>query len=414
MLRAAPERRLEIGSETNAQDNIIVRALNQSASIGNETSLAHHAIVRDSTISDFAFVGFDAEVVNSTVERGALISAKALIQDVTLPENALVPPGAQITTQEQADALESVTEENDEFKREVLDVNVEFAENYITLFEEEGYDAVIGVGPNPVTSFNSERVEPQIGDTEVGEFVRIIGDVSIGSGSEVGERAAIHADEGSPINIGSGAKIEERVTFHALKGTRIDVGDDLTVGDDSTIHGPIEIGNNLTVGDDSVVFRVRVGNNVTVGDDVVIQGSANEDGELELEIPDGATIPDGSVVTSQEELDDIIGQQGRQQGQGKEKENGEERNTATVMLGPPFLAFPRCSRGHNVPLKYARSRGGLKDEDSSDVGHPRGVGPLQARAPLVGDRGDEFIGARPRSCRWGPDDGGLPVGVRGG
>ena len=102
VLRAAPERRLEIGSETNAQDNIIVRALNQSASIGNETSLAHHAIVRDSTISDFAFVGFDAEVVNSTVERGALISAKALIQDVTLPENALVPPGGQITTQEQA------------------------------------------------------------------------------------------------------------------------------------------------------------------------------------------------------------------------------------------------------------------------------------------------------------------------
>ena len=206
MLRAAPERRLEIGSETNAQDNIIVRALNQSASIGNETSLAHHAIVRDSTISDFAFVGFDAEVVNSTVERGALISAKALIQDVTLPENALVPPGAQITTQEQADALESVTEENDEFKREVLDVNAEFAESYITLFEEEGYDAVIGIGPNPVTSFNSERVEPQIGDTEVGEFVRIIGDVSIGSGSEVGERAAIRADEGSPIIIGSGAR----------------------------------------------------------------------------------------------------------------------------------------------------------------------------------------------------------------
>ena len=83
---------------------------------------------------------------------------------------------------------------------------------------------MIGVGLNPVTSFNSERVEPQIDDTEVGEFVRIIGNVSIGSGSEVGERAAIRADEGSPIIIGSGAKIEERVTFHALKGTRVDVG----------------------------------------------------------------------------------------------------------------------------------------------------------------------------------------------
>ena len=323
VLRAAPEQRLEIGSESNAQDNIIIRALEQSASIGNQTSLAHHAIIRDSTVSDFAFVGFDAEVVNSTVERGALISAKALIQDVTLPENALVPPGAQITTQQQADALESVTEANDEFKREVLDVNAEFAENYITLFQEEGYDAVIGVGPNPVTSFNSERVEPRIGDTEVGEFARIVGDVRMGSGSQVGERAAIRADEGSPIIIGSRANIEERATFHALRGTRIDVGDNLTVGDDSTIHGPIEIGNNLTVGDDSVVFRVRVGDNVTVGNDVVIQGPAAEDGALELEIPDGTSIPDGSVVTSQEELDAIVGQQG--QGQGKEKGKEKEK-----------------------------------------------------------------------------------------
>ena len=199
----------------------------------------------------------------------------------------------------------------------MLDVNAEFAENYTTLFEEEGYDAVIGVGPSPVTSFNSERVEPQTGDTEVGEFARIVEDVKIGSGSELVERAAIHADEGSPIIIGSRANIEERVTFHALKGTRIDVGDNLTIGDDSAIHGPIGIGNNLIVGDDSVVFRVRVSNNVTVGDDVVIQGPANEDGELELEIPDGSTIPDGSVATSQEELDAIVRQQGQQQGQGK-------------------------------------------------------------------------------------------------
>ncbi len=92
VLRVAPERRLKIGSGTNAQDNVIIRGLEQAASIGNETGLAHHAIIRDSTISDLAFVGFDVEVVNSTVERGALISAKALIRDVTLPENALVPP----------------------------------------------------------------------------------------------------------------------------------------------------------------------------------------------------------------------------------------------------------------------------------------------------------------------------------
>jgi carbon dioxide concentrating mechanism protein CcmM len=324
VLRAAPDRRLDIGSETNAQDNIIVRSLENSSTIGNETSLAHHAIVRDSTVGDFAFLGFDAEIIDSTIEDGALISAGALIENVTIPEDALVPSGAQITTQEQADALEKVTEANEEFKREVLDVNAEFAENYITLFEEEGYDAVIGVGPNPVTSFNAERVEPQINDAELGEFVRIVGNVRLGSGSRVGERAAIRADEGSPITIGEDAEIEERVTFHALKDTNIEVGDNLTVGDDSVIHGPIEIGDSLTVGDDSVVFRVRVGDDVVIGDDVTIQGTASEDGELELEIPDGTNIPDGAVITNQEELDAIIEQQGQQQGQGKEKEKGKE------------------------------------------------------------------------------------------
>jgi hypothetical protein len=40
----------------------------------------------------------------------------------------------------------------------VLDVNAEFAESYITLYEEEGYDNVVGVGINPTTSFNAERV----------------------------------------------------------------------------------------------------------------------------------------------------------------------------------------------------------------------------------------------------------------
>jgi carbonic anhydrase/acetyltransferase-like protein (isoleucine patch superfamily) len=302
VLRAAPERTLKIGNQTNAQDNIIARSLDENSSIGDETTLAHHAIIRDSTIGDFAFVGFDAEIINSTVENGALISAGALLENVRIPEDTLVPPGMKVTTQEQADALTKVTGAEEEFKREVLDVNAEFAESYIELYEQEGYEALIGVGPNPVTSFNPNQVEPRIGDAEVEEFARIVGDVSLGSSSEVGLRAAIRADEGSPIIIGSNANIEERVTFHALKGTRIDAGNNLTVGDDSTIHGPKEIGDNLTVGEDSVVFRVRVGDNVTIGDDAVVQGPANEHGELELEIPEGTVIPDGAVVTSEEEL----------------------------------------------------------------------------------------------------------------
>jgi len=231
-----------------------------------------------------------------------------VIRDVELPEDALVLPGQSVTTQEQADALPSVGEGEEEFKHEVLDVNAEFAEGYVDLYEAEGYDDVVGVGPNPVTSFNPEAIEPEIGaGTQVGELARVVGDVRIGAGSEMSDRAALRADEadeGAPIIIGANANIEERVTFHALQGTTITVGDDLDVGDDSVLHGPLKAGEELEVGDDSVVFRVLLGDGVSIGDDVTVQGPAGEGdpNELTLEIPDGTMIPDGAVVTDEESL----------------------------------------------------------------------------------------------------------------
>jgi len=310
VLRAAPDLRLEIGNETNSQDNVIARALESDSTIGDETSLAHHALIRDSKIGDFAFVGFQAEVVNSTVSNGALISAGSYVEDVTIPEDALLAPGTVVTDQATADALPTVETAEEDFKRAVLDVNAEFAEGYVELYEEEGYDAVVGVGPNPATEFNPESVEPQIGaDSEIGEFARIVGNVQLGAGSEVNDRAAIRADEGSPIIIGAGANIEERVTFHALEETSITIGDALDTGDDAVFHGPLEVGDNLTAGDNSVVFRVSVGDDVTVGEDVIIQGPASESGEpneLTLVIPDGTVIPDDAVITDEASLQEAI------------------------------------------------------------------------------------------------------------
>ena len=310
VLRAAPERRLEIGDETNSQDNVIARALEADSSIGDETSLAHHALIRDSKIGDFAFVGFQAEVINATVGDGALISAGSYVEDVTIPKDALLAPGTVVTDQATADALPTVQTAEEDFKRAVLEVNAEFAEGYVELYEQEGYEEVVAVGPNPETEFNPESIEPQIGaDSEIGEFSRIVGDVRLGAGSEVADRAAIRADEGSPIIIGANAEIDERVTFHALEETSITVGENLLAGDDAVLHGPLEVRNNLAVGDDSVVFRVVVGDNVSVGEDVIIQGPASETedpNELTLEIPDGSVIPDGAVIADEATLQEAL------------------------------------------------------------------------------------------------------------
>jgi hypothetical protein len=55
-----------------------------------------------------------------------LVSAGALLEIVTLPENALVPPaGAEITTQEDTDTLELIGGAEEEFEEAVLGANVE-------------------------------------------------------------------------------------------------------------------------------------------------------------------------------------------------------------------------------------------------------------------------------------------------
>lgn len=306
ILRASPQHRLEIGSKTNAQDNIVMRALKRDLSIGSETSIAHHAIIGDSVVGDLVFVGFNAQVMNSNVGDGAFVEHGAVVKGVKVPDNAYVDVGQEVTNQKQADALPKAKPEIEEFRAEVVDVNGEFAEGYIELYDEgEGYEEVIEAAPNPKTSFNPERDEPRVGeDATIGEFVRLVGDVRIGRGAEIGQRTVIRADEGTPIVIGERSRLEDRATFHALEETDIRIGDDLAGGDDAVFHGPLEMGDGVSVEDNAVVFRATVGDVVRIGRGAIIAGSApdKEGGELPLRIPEGIDIPAGAVVTGPDDL----------------------------------------------------------------------------------------------------------------
>ncbi len=90
-------------------------------------------------------------------------------------------------------------------------------------------------------------------------------------------------------------KRQSRVTFHALKGTRVDVGENALIGDGNVIHGPVSIGDNFESEDDCVVFRATVEDNVTVRAGATVAG--------EFTLREGTIVPEGVVVTTQEEAD---------------------------------------------------------------------------------------------------------------
>jgi carbon dioxide concentrating mechanism protein CcmM len=304
VMRAAPGNRVEIGDESNVQDNVTVRAYHDSVTVGDRTSLTHHALVEDSDVGDSVFVGYDAEIDDSEVGDGSFIYHGARIQGVKIPQKSFVGPGEVVDDQKSADALPKTSEVDlgkyyD--KKEQIDTNKEFAKAYIDLFEEEGYDAVVEVGPNPKTSWNSRQVEPEIGkNVELQAFSRVTGDVQIGDNSSVGRRTALRADEGDPISVGPGAAIDDRVSVHSVRGSAVKIGKFLVASDDSVLHGPLEMGKRDFVGENAVVFRAKVGDDVQIGEGSIIAGPAGE-GSL-LEIPDGTLVPAGAVVTSEKDV----------------------------------------------------------------------------------------------------------------
>lgn len=306
IVRADPETQICIGNETNLQDNILFLAIhdapapvapcgNTSSSTGERTSIAHQAVVKNSQIGNFTFIGFHAQLNNVVLEDGAFVLHGARLENVRIGRDRLVPIGAVITTQQEADALPLKTEGNADFQNEVLEVNEEFAEHYTELFESEGFNAVVGVSSAPATSWNPNPVSPTLGDEiQLDEFVRIVGDVQLGSNSSVGQRTSIRADEGAPIVIGEGAVIEDRVTFHALKGTSINIGSNLKTSDNVVFHGPLEVGDRLTIGDDAILFRSTVGDDVTIGTKAIV---------VDVTLADGTIVPPDSIVTTQEQAD---------------------------------------------------------------------------------------------------------------
>ena len=145
-LRADEGTPFYVGSNTNIQDGVVFHGLAKkyvmvknkkySIYVGNNVSCAHNAVIHGPCfIGDDTFIGFKAVIFNAIIKNNCLIGTGAIVTNgVVINSGSLVPPGAIIDTQDKANALDSITEANQEFTKEVIDVNTEFSSSYTLFF----------------------------------------------------------------------------------------------------------------------------------------------------------------------------------------------------------------------------------------------------------------------------------------
>jgi carbonic anhydrase len=180
---------------------------------------------------------------------------------------------------------------------------------------------------NVLTEFNENITSPQIEeDAFIHPFAIVIGNCFVGKMVFVAPTAVCRGDEGTPIQIGDFSNVQDGVVLHGLETTKegkfvdnrrfsadgermlannsqyrdgfsVFVGHRTSLAHDSMVHGPAWIGNDTFVGMKSLIFNAKVGNNVAIGVSSTVTG--------EVVIPDDKFVPPGSVITTQQQANDL-------------------------------------------------------------------------------------------------------------
>ena len=180
---------------------------------------------------------------------------------------------------------------------------------------------------NVITDFNSNVSYPQIENTAfIHPFAIVIGACYIGELVMVAPTAVCRGDEGTPIHISAHSNMQDDVVIHGLETTKdgknldnrhftkdgelllgndtrfkdgysVFVGERTSLAHGTLVHGPAYVGNDTFVGMESLVFNAKIGNNVAIGVSSTITGG--------VQVPDNKFVPPGSVITTQEQVDNL-------------------------------------------------------------------------------------------------------------
>jgi carbon dioxide concentrating mechanism protein CcmM len=132
-----------LGENTNIQDGVVIHGLEQGRVIGDDQNqysvwigknacITHMALIHGPAyVGDNSFIGFRSTVFNARVGAGCIVMMHALIQDVEIPAGKYVPSGAIITSQQQADRLPDVQDQDKEFAHHVVGINQALRSGYL-------------------------------------------------------------------------------------------------------------------------------------------------------------------------------------------------------------------------------------------------------------------------------------------
>ena len=171
------------------------------------------------------------------------------------------------------------------------------------------------IGKNVLTDFSAKVWEPVIDPSAyIHPLAAVIGHVYIGKNVMVSPTACVRGDEGQPLHVGDNSNVQDGVVIHALEtemnGKPIEknlfevngekyavyVGNRVSLAHQVQIHGPAAVLDDTFVGMKVLVFRSFVGSGCVIEPGVILMG---------VKVPDGRYVPVGSVISTQEQADNL-------------------------------------------------------------------------------------------------------------
>ena len=170
------------------QDGVVIHALKDGRVLGDDDQsyavwigqnacIAHKAIIHGPAyIGEGVFVGFRSTVFNARLGAGCVVMMHALVQDVEIPAGKVVPSGAVITQQEQADQLADVASQDLAFVEELTAINQILRAGYVQSAQVAFHRGASADARPPLASIaqdnGTKTMQPQRLTTDVVQQVR--------------------------------------------------------------------------------------------------------------------------------------------------------------------------------------------------------------------------------------------------